>query len=292
MRGTSNYRWINNGQVNKYCKINELQWFLDNGWHLGLNDEFKKAVSDSIKGKHFGKCKDPKKEAARKQKISVALKGNTNWMHNKTRGKYIFKKGIYKGLQCDSSWELAFAVYHIEHEKHIERYKGYYEYVIDGEIHRYIPDFITDDGIFEIKGRKDKKSLEKEKQFPEITIIDKNSITKYLDYVIEKYGKEFYDVLYEDKTIYKNKRLQQIEEQKSLKLQEKQIETEKRNNIRKDILADACKNSEIDFTRYGWSGKLKQYLSKNNILVDKQILRMLRKYYPEFFDIYKPFLRK
>ena len=37
------------------------------------------------------------------------MKGNTNWMFNKKHGNG--KKGYYKGIYCDSTWELAFLVY-------------------------------------------------------------------------------------------------------------------------------------------------------------------------------------
>lgn len=292
MRGTSNYRWINNGQHNKYCKIAELPYFLDNGWQLGLNDKFRQTVSNAIKGKIIGKCKDPIKELERKQKISKAMKGNTNWMFNKHRGGYTFKKGIYKNIYCDSSWELAFVVYHIEHGMHIERCNKYYNYTIDGRTHKYNPDFVTDDGIFEIKGKKDKKALEKEKSFPNVIVIDSSNIGKYINYVTAKYGHKFYDVLYEDYNTYRIKKIKQHAQEKKNKhdniLKEKQIIYTKYNSI----LKEACEKSKIDFTKYGWSVKLQQYLKDRNLLFDKQIYRALKKYFPEFFSIYQPFLRK
>lgn len=89
------------------------------------------------------------------------MKGNENWKFNKHRG--ICKHGWYKGIYCDSSWELAFLVYHLEHNLNIKRCTERRKYIFNNEIHIYTPDFITDEGIIEIKGRIDKKAIEKHK---------------------------------------------------------------------------------------------------------------------------------
>lgn len=88
-------------------------------------------------------------------------------------------------------------MFHIENNLNIRRCPLKLKYIFDNTEHIYIPDFETDEGIIEIKGRKDKKALEKEKQFPNIKVIDKDGIKPYLDYVITKYGNEFWKILYE-----------------------------------------------------------------------------------------------
>ena len=188
-------RWINNGVISKWIKPELLDDYLNNGWMLGMDDNYKQKLSNVLKGKSTGKCLDPKAEEERKRKISESMKGNTNWMFNKTRGNS--KKGWYKGIFCDSTWELAFVIYYKEHNLYIERCKDCFKYIYNNEEHNYFPDFITDEGIIEIKGRKDKKALEKEKQFPNIKVIDNNLIKPYLNYVIEKYGDDFWKQLYE-----------------------------------------------------------------------------------------------
>ena len=55
---------------------------------------------------------------------------------------------------------------------YIERNKNIFRYTFENSVHKYIPDFITDEGIIEVKGRKDKKALAKENQFPDIIIFD------------------------------------------------------------------------------------------------------------------------
>lgn len=188
-------RWINNGIISKWVNPELLPDYLNNGWKLGLDKNRKEKISNILTGKKMGKCLDPHKEEERKRKISESMKGNTNWKFNKTRGNS--KKGWYKGIFCDSTWELAFVVYYKEHNLYIERSKECFKYIYNDEEHNYFPDFITDEGIIEIKGRKDKKALEKEKQFPNIKVIDNNLIKPYLNYVIEKYGNEFWNQLYE-----------------------------------------------------------------------------------------------
>lgn len=68
---------------------------------------------------------------------------------------------------------------------------------------------------------------------------------------------------------------------------------QKQNKINsyKNILQNACKESNIDFTKFGWTSKLIQYLKNRNELIDININRALNKYYPEFINIYHPFIR-
>lgn len=101
------------------------------------------------------------------------------------------KSGWYKGIHCDSSWELAFVVYHIDNNLKIERCKEQRKYIFNGEEHVYIPDFITDEGIIEIKGYSSVQWKEKEYQNNDIKVLYKEDIIFYLNYVIKKYGSDF-----------------------------------------------------------------------------------------------------
>lgn len=194
---TKDYKWVTNTFEQKLVKQSDVQKYLDLGWKYGMSDEFKIKNSLSKIGIPSGKCLDPQKELERKQKISNSMKGNINWKFNKHHGNS--KQGWYHNIHCDSTWELAFVVYYIENNLYIERCKQYFDFIWENEHHKYVPDFITNEGIIEIKGRKSKKSLEKEKQFPNIKVIDITLIQPYLDYVINKYGKEYWKFLYENK---------------------------------------------------------------------------------------------
>lgn len=101
------------------------------------------------------------------------------------------KQGWYKGIHCDSSWELAFVVYHKDNNLYIDRCKEKRSYIWEGKKHIYYPDFITDDGIIEIKGYSTSQWKSKEKQNPDVKVLYKNEMKKYLDYVINTYGTDF-----------------------------------------------------------------------------------------------------
>ena len=101
------------------------------------------------------------------------------------------KQGWYKGIHCDSSWELAYLVYHLDHNLYIERCKEKRYYVWNNKQHTYYPDFITDDGIIEIKGYSTDQWKSKEEQNPDVKVLYKNEIKPYLDYVTNTYGTDF-----------------------------------------------------------------------------------------------------
>ena len=101
------------------------------------------------------------------------------------------KQGWYKGIHCDSSWELAFLVYHLDHNLYIERCKEKRQYVWNNKQHTYYPDFITNDGIIEIKGYSTDQWKSKEEQNPDVIVLYKDDMKLYLDYVINTYGTDF-----------------------------------------------------------------------------------------------------
>lgn len=110
--------------------------------------------------------------------------------HGAGRGK----KGRYKGIWCDSSWELAFVIYNLEHNITIERNKDYFEYTYNNEIHKYFPDFIINDEYIEIKGFDTDKVNAKIEQFPKdkiLKVYHKEDLNEVFDYVINKYGDDF-----------------------------------------------------------------------------------------------------
>ena len=117
-------------------------------------------------------------------------------------------KGWYKGVWSDSSWELAWIIYAIEHSIKFKRNWKQFAYRFDEEIHTYIPDFylIESDEYIEIKGRRnfqslDNKTKEKISQFDKkLTVLYEKQMIPILSYVIEKYGKDFI-MLYENGSI-------------------------------------------------------------------------------------------
>lgn len=110
-----------------------------------------------------------------------------------------YKSGWYKNIHCDSSWELAFVIYCVEHNMSIQRCKSI-RYYIDknGKIREFHPDFVVDGIVYEIKGLQDCNSEEKKSFNSDIKFLYKNDMKPYIDYVTRKYGENFIS-LYDSK---------------------------------------------------------------------------------------------
>ena len=102
------------------------------------------------------------------------------------------KCGWYKGYWCDSSYELAWIIFNIDHNIKFERNTKKFTYVFDGKEKKYIPDFILNQEYVEIKNYKSAITDAKIDQFPlKIKILYKNDLKNIFEYVVNKYGKDF-----------------------------------------------------------------------------------------------------
>lgn len=139
--------------------------------------------------KSSGKCSDPIKEQERRNKISQKMKAHGGLRIGSGRGK----KGWYKGYFCDSSWELAWVIYNLDHNIYFSRNTEKFPYEHEGIQRNFIPDFIMEDGSYvEIKGYVTDQVKSKIKFFPhKIEIIDKTKINTYIEYVEKHYGKDY-----------------------------------------------------------------------------------------------------
>lgn len=149
----------------------------------------------------------------RLRKISEQNKGQVSWL----KGKHISeetrlklkahaggyrrncgkgKKGYYKGIWCDSSWELAFVIFNLEHDIKFERCWEKFEYTFNGQKKHYFPDFKMADGTYvEIKGYENELWEAKLKQFPNaLKVLKHDEMLPYLTYVKEKYGENFIEL--------------------------------------------------------------------------------------------------
>jgi len=163
-------------------------------WNKGKKSN-KPAWNKGLKGVTTGKGSTPEKELARRSKISETAK-KTNGGYRKGSGRG--KKGYYKGFWCDSSWELAFVIYNIDHGIIFERNTKSFQYEYQGQIKKYMPDFIINNTFIEIKGYYTEQFKSKIDHFKnDLIVIDKYSIKSYIDYVIKQYGKDYtrlYDI--------------------------------------------------------------------------------------------------
>lgn len=109
--------------------------------------------------------------------------------------KHNYKYGTYKGISCDSSYELAFVLYHLDHGISLTRNKtDSFEYLYKGKIRNFFPDFIIDDTYVELKSWHSEEAECKSACMPKnikFKILYKEDMYIYLNYAKEHYGKDF-----------------------------------------------------------------------------------------------------
>ena len=131
---------------------------------------------------------DKKYKKNRKYHADCWLKISGGIKKGSSRGKY----GWYNGYWCDSSYELAYVIYCLEHNVKIERNTKGYEYYFKEKNHTYYPDFIVNGKLMEIKNYRSELTEAKLKCVNEdIDILYRDTMKPYLDYVKNKYGKDF-----------------------------------------------------------------------------------------------------
>ena len=97
----------------------------------------------------------------------------------------------YKGIVLQSKWELQVAIYLDENNIHWERPTLGHEYIFEGNLHLYFPDFylIDYDTYIEVKGWKQPKDECKWRDFKyKLKVIDRNSINNLSQFFIELVG--------------------------------------------------------------------------------------------------------
>lgn len=117
------------------------------------------------------------------------LAGSGGFRENSVKS---YKYGTYNGIHCDSSWELAFVIWNIEHNNKIERCNEVRTYIEDGIEKLYYPDFVVNDSIiYEVKGLKNNNAILKQQFNNDIIFLYRADMKPYIDYVVNKYGKDF-----------------------------------------------------------------------------------------------------
>lgn len=111
-----------------------------------------------------------------------------------------YKYGTYKNISCDSSYELAFLVYCIDNGINIERNYDSFIYYIDMKPHKYTPDFKINSTYIELKNYMTESVRLKSKCIPpdlNYKLLFGKDIQICIDYCINTYGKNFWEVLYD-----------------------------------------------------------------------------------------------
>jgi hypothetical protein len=120
-------------------------------WNKGLtieNEKVRALVEAAARARTGSKAGPPSEET--KKKIGDTRK--RLGLGNQGGGRGI--KGRYQGIWCDSSWELAWVIYQLEHGVPFERNRERFGYLDRNEVvHFYTPDFkLADGSLVEIKG--------------------------------------------------------------------------------------------------------------------------------------------
>lgn len=152
----------------------------------------------------FYVCQSQFKKKCCSKPCSIKWIRDTEYMKGKTGGYRKEagrgKMGWYKGYYCNSSWELAWVIFHLEHGLSFERNTDGFSYIFENKTLKFYPDFKLKNSneFFEIKGWITNKDKEKIKQFRHpLKVFYKKDLGPIFEYVTKKYGKHFTD-LYED----------------------------------------------------------------------------------------------
>ena len=139
----------------------------------------------------------PRTQEERKR-ISATMKAN------KKSGGYRLgsgrgKKGWYNGYYCDSTYELVYVIYNLDHQIKFQRCTRKYPYIYNGVEHNYYPDFELFNGeLVEIKGYCTEQTQEKILAVSDkkITILTKEKLKYAFDYVKKTYHYHKIEELY------------------------------------------------------------------------------------------------
>jgi hypothetical protein len=158
-----------------------------------FGEEKAREISRKISCALVGKVRvalTPEKEDARRKKISEYARSNNYGGYKQGAGRG--RHGWYKRIWCDSSWELAWVIYHLDHGIPFKRNRDRFEYEWQGETHRYLPDFKMPDGTYiEIKAWLDDRGRAKLAACPGVKVLMKKDIEPFLQYVVRVYGRDF-----------------------------------------------------------------------------------------------------
>jgi len=142
-----------------------------------------------IQSAHRALAESQELERGRREKLSRAarLRGLGGYERGSGRGK----KGWYRGFWCDSSYELAFVVWALDHEIPFVRNLEFFPYEYRGQVLRWTPDFLLADGTYiEIKGYLTDQAQAKFDYFLRpLRVFTRPELGRMFDYVRQKYGK-------------------------------------------------------------------------------------------------------
>ena len=172
-------------------KLKEAGYFLNKREKRYCAECGKEISFERLEQTHTKFCSEECKRKSQHRKLSEnAKKNKTGGLKPETTHKY-YKRGYYKGIWCDSSWELAYLLYNLDHNISIERNHKSIEYIFEGQKYNFYPDFIVNGQLVEIKGFYTPKNIAKREQIKNVLFIGRTYIKPYLKYAEKKYGKDY-----------------------------------------------------------------------------------------------------
>jgi hypothetical protein len=134
-------------------------------------------------------AKSPALEAGRRAKLSQVAR--RRGLGGYERGSGRGKKGWYRSHWCDSTYELVFVAYLLDHELEFERNLELFPYEYQGRVLYWMPDFVLADGTYiEIKGYVTPQAVAKFEFFLRpLRVLTQADLRPFFDYVHQKYGR-------------------------------------------------------------------------------------------------------
>lgn len=199
------------------------------------------------------------------------------------KGSGYGKHGWYNGIYCDSTYELAYLIYCLDHNIDIKRCDKSFEYKLNNKKHKYYPDFIVNGIIIEIKGfdRGDVSiKMESVGKIP-YKLLYLNDLIPFMEYVAKTYNKHFNNKnnnFYELYDNYKPKYEYVCNNCGKIFLSNRKLKTEKHFCCRKCAGKFRKKmNKNISKNKISNSLKLYQQKMRNNNLGVKDVMENLDK---------------
>lgn len=120
--------------------------------------------------------------------INNPHKNDGGYREGSSRGYHRY----YKGIWCDSTYELAYLIYCLDHNINIKRCQESFEYEFNGVKHKYHPDFIVNGVIVEIKNYyREENDIKLDAISKEKKILYYEDLIPCFEYVSKAYGKVY-----------------------------------------------------------------------------------------------------
>lgn len=183
--------WIYSRELNLEKKIKKSE-ALEKGWQYG------RITTKLVKAKAKRYVKECKCRTCNKNFVVTKYASGTFCSQKCNpstgglrEGSGHSKSGWYKGIFCNSTWELAFLLWCLDNKIPIKRFEDKpREYASGNKIRKYYPDFVVGDieCIVEIKGYTTLESTAKQNANDDVLLLTKNELRPILQYAKERYG--------------------------------------------------------------------------------------------------------